>query len=46
MVFPYGAIELKNNESLAFKVNSQMEKNYFSDVAVVKLICDFALDEV
>lgn len=46
MVFPYGTLELENNEVLNFKVNSQRVKQYFGDAEEIKLICNVVLNEV
>lgn len=45
-IFPYGSIELENNESSKFKINGKRVKHYLGDIEKVKQICEVVLDEV
>lgn len=45
MVYPYGYIELENDEGLTFKVNGKKVKRYLNDIEVKK-ICEVVLGKV
>lgn len=45
-VFPHGAIEIKRDGKIPFKVNGQQVKHYMRNLEEVKVCVDLDLSEV